>query len=89
MRSDHRAELGHPLDPRPRPQPAHGRRDSLGPVGYKGNAALEKTEKVRVLLPARTHIRDVRSGKDLGTTREVTAELDPWSPLILETGAGR
>ena len=62
--------------------------DSLGEVGYKGNTALEKTEKVRVLLPAAGQVSNVRTGARLGMARQVEAELEPWSPLILRLERG-
>jgi hypothetical protein len=62
--------------------------DSLGEVGYTSNAALEKTERVRVLLPKQSRVTDVRTGKALGVTDRVDAELDAWSPVILELHPG-
>jgi hypothetical protein len=58
--------------------------DSLGPVGYTGNAALEKRERAEVRLGKRARVKDLRSGKSLGDTERVEVELDPWSPTILE-----
>lgn len=57
--------------------------DSLGPVGHAGNEALEKPERIRILLAGRARIRDVRSGKDLGTADRLETALDPWSPVVL------
>jgi Beta-galactosidase trimerisation domain/Beta-galactosidase len=62
--------------------------DSVGPVGYTDNAALEKTERARVLLGRKSRVTDLRSGQALGDTDRVSVELDPWSPTILELRRG-
>lgn len=63
--------------------------DSLGPIGYTSNAALEKRERIRVRLGRKSRVTDLRSGRSLGDTDQVTIELDPWSPTILELHRGR
>jgi hypothetical protein len=57
--------------------------DSLRNVGYPDNSELEKSVRVRVILPRRAHVTDVRTGRDLGISDRVEVELDPWSPTIL------
>jgi hypothetical protein len=57
---------------------------ALKEVGYPDNAALEKAERATILLPKKTAVIDVRSGKALGTVDRVTVDLDPWTPTILE-----
>jgi hypothetical protein len=58
--------------------------DSLGAIRYPGNAALEKAERVQLLLPRKARVSDWRTGQALGITDRVTVELDPWNPTILE-----
>jgi hypothetical protein len=53
-------------------------------VGYPDNSALEKVERVTIVLPKRAAVTDVRSGKALGTLDRVTVELDPWTPTIID-----
>jgi len=58
--------------------------DSLRDIGYPDNAELEKNALVRVLLPEQAQVTDIRTGKSFGMVDQVTVELDPWSPIILE-----
>jgi hypothetical protein len=62
--------------------------DSLGPVGFLGNTALEKTERATVLLDKKARVTDLRSGQPLGETDRVSIDLDPWTPTILELRRG-
>ena len=61
---------------------------SEGPVRDSGSEALEKPEKINVRWPKPARVKDLRSGRVVGLTDRVTAELDPWSPLILELRRG-
>jgi hypothetical protein len=62
--------------------------DALGPVGYAGNAAQEKTARAQVLLGKKARVTDLRTGKALGAADRVLVELDAWSPTILELKSG-
>ena len=56
----------------------------LGKDSAVVNKALEQPVRIHVFLPARSRLRDLRTGRDFGVTAELDADLDPWSPLILE-----
>ena len=47
-------------------------------------AEFEKSERIQIIFPQRVRIKDVRTGKDLGMSNQVTMELKPCSPIILE-----
>jgi len=58
--------------------------DSLGSIDYQDVADMDKSARLQVILAQRVHIRDIRTGKSFGVTDQITVELDPWSPTILE-----
>ncbi|MFC1712634.1 beta-galactosidase trimerization domain-containing protein [Candidatus Poribacteria bacterium] len=58
--------------------------DSLGNIGYRDNEDLEKVARLQVIFQQQVQVKDIRTGKALGITDQVTVELDPWSPKILE-----
>jgi len=61
--------------------------ESLRDEGYPGNAALEQRARLQLVFQQKSQVRDLRSGKILGTTDRVTVDLDAWSPTILELRA--
>lgn len=58
--------------------------DSLGSIGFEDNPNLEKVARLNVRFPHHSMVKDVRTGKSYGTTDQVTIELSPWDPTILE-----
>ncbi len=60
------------------------RAGELRSVGYPTNEAIERPERVRITFPRRARTRNVISGQDYGVISEITATLEPWSPLIFE-----
>ncbi len=58
--------------------------DALKAIGYPSNEAIEKPERVQVILPRKARVTEVRTGKAFGITNRLTVELDPWAPIILE-----
>jgi hypothetical protein len=59
--------------------------DSLGNIGYRENEKLERVAPIQVILPEQAQVTDIRTGKSYGVTDRVTVEMDPWSPVILES----
>jgi hypothetical protein len=57
--------------PDPRAKPADG---------------LERPARIRLTLPGKVRVKELRTGRDLGATGEVEFTLDPWSPAIFELG---
>jgi len=57
--------------------------DELGPPDFKSNERFEKARAVRILLPAERAAVDIRSGKTLGTTKEIAVTLDPYEPFLV------
>ncbi|MEA2064223.1 MAG: beta-galactosidase trimerization domain-containing protein, partial [Gemmatimonadota bacterium] len=47
------------------------------------NAAFEKVETVRLILPDTCHVYDLRKGKYLGHSDNFTFQFDPWRPSVL------
>src|SRR5207247_8910227 len=58
--------------------------ESLRDQGYPGNAALEQRARLQVVFQQKSQVRDLRSGKILGSTDRVTVDLDAYSQTILE-----
>ena len=58
--------------------------DSTGEGTVTGGQALEKPERVRITLPERCAVTNLRTGEKFGMGTAVEATLDPWSPLLLK-----
>lgn len=60
--------------------------EELKQIGYPGNDAIEKVEKIEVIFPRKNRIKEIISGKDFGSTDKVSIELSPWVPLLFKIG---
>lgn len=58
--------------------------EELKQIGYPGNDAIEKEEKIEVIFPRKARVQEIITGRDFGSTNRAVAELSPWTPLIFQ-----
>lgn len=58
--------------------------DSLGHAGDHDNTEIEKNEKIQIIFTHKLQLKDIINDKSYGMTDNITAELSPWKPIILE-----
>ncbi len=61
--------------------------DELGPPDFRSNDHFAVRRSLKLTLPQSMTVYDVRGGKELGSRKELTVELDPYEPAIYAASA--
>ncbi len=58
--------------------------EELKQIGYPGNDAIEREEKIEVIFPFKAKVSEIVSRRSFPSTNKVNIELSPWYPLIFK-----